>query len=87
VTPDWSEAHRGNLEIWSKGIRQTQTTVASKFNRLGVMAAHQNSWHSVSKVQTTRDRCCVSNYYFSNNPCWLQILFTGLLLEIGPQKK
>ena len=42
--------------------------VLSKFNRLVVMTTHQKSWHSVSKVAKDATRCCVSNYYFSDEP-------------------
>lgn len=68
VTPDWNTEYGGNLEIWPNGLKQPQTTIESKFNRLVVMTTHQNSWHSVSKVTTEGVRRCVSNYYFSDNP-------------------
>lgn len=68
VTPDWNAAHGGNLEIWPNGLKRSQITIESRFNRLVVMTTHQNSWHSVSKVTTGRIRRCVSNYYFSDNP-------------------
>lgn len=68
VTPDWKLEHGGNLEIWPKGIKNEPITIVSKFNRLAVMATHQNSWHSVSKVEKEAIRFCVSNYYFSDIP-------------------
>ena len=68
VTPNWELNHGGNLEIWPNGLDKKQTTIESKFNRLVVMATHQKSWHSVSKVTVDAIRCCVSNYYFSENP-------------------
>ena len=68
VTPNWTAENGGNLEIWANGLKQPQTTIESKFNRLVVMTTHQNSWHSVSKVTTEGVRRCVSNYYFSDNP-------------------
>jgi Rps23 Pro-64 3,4-dihydroxylase Tpa1-like proline 4-hydroxylase len=68
VTPNWTLENGGNLEIWPDGLKQAQTKVVSKFNRLVVMTTHQNSWHSVSKVLTGDVRCCVSNYYFSDTP-------------------
>ncbi|MGK0413997.1 MAG: Rps23 Pro-64 3,4-dihydroxylase Tpa1-like proline 4-hydroxylase [Polaribacter sp.] len=68
VTPNWSLENGGNLEIWPRGLKQPQTTIESKFNRLVVMTTHQKSWHSVSKVQKDAIRCCVSNYYFSEEP-------------------
>jgi hypothetical protein len=34
---------------------------------LVVMETDRRSWHSVSPVVAARDRCCVSNYYFSRN--------------------
>ncbi|MCG1035825.1 2OG-Fe(II) oxygenase [Polaribacter sargassicola] len=65
VTPNWQQDFGGNLEIWPNGLKEKQTTIESKFNRLVVMATHQKSWHSVSKVTADNVRCCVSNYYFS----------------------
>ena len=68
VTPNWKLENGGNLEIWPKGIKDKQTTIESKFNRFVVMATHQKSWHSVSKVEVDAIRCCLSNYYFSSEP-------------------
>lgn len=68
VTPNWEEKYGGNLELWPNGIKQKQTTIHSKFNRLVVMATHNQSLHSVSPVVFDGFRCCVSNYYFSTNP-------------------
>tara|TARA_R110001592_G_scaffold131019_14_gene344566 strand:- start:185 stop:997 length:813 start_codon:yes stop_codon:yes gene_type:complete len=68
VTPDWKLENGGNLEVWPNGLKEPQITIESKFNRLVVMATHQKSWHSVSKVEIENIRCCVSNYYFSDTP-------------------
>lgn len=68
VTPDWKLEYGGNLEVWQNGLNQNPTTITSKFNRLAVMATHQNSWHSVSKVTEDKVRCCISNYYFAEKP-------------------
>ncbi|TMM29531.1 2OG-Fe(II) oxygenase [Polaribacter aestuariivivens] len=66
VSPNWKLENGGNLELWPKGLNDQQMTIESKFNRLVVMATHKYSWHSVSKVTSNDVRCCVSNYYFSN---------------------
>lgn len=68
ITPDWQPENGGNLELWPNGIKKNPLTVYSKFNRLVVMATHTKSWHSVSRVEVDTIRCCVSNYYFSENP-------------------
>ena len=68
VTPNWEEKHGGNLELWPNGLKEKQITIHSKFNRLVVMATHNNSLHSVSPVVFDGYRRCVSNYYFSNLP-------------------
>ena len=31
------------------------------------METNRYSWHSVNPVLVNRERCCVSNYYFSKN--------------------
>ena len=68
VTPDWKLEDGGNLELWPNGVKADPVTIVSKFNRLVIMATHQKSWHSVSKVVADNVRCCVSNYYFSREP-------------------
>jgi len=67
VTPNWQELYGGNLEIWPDGLKRNPVTILSRFNRLVVMETHKNSWHSVNKVRYDGIRCCVSNYYFSDN--------------------
>ncbi len=68
VSPDWCESNGGNLELWPDGPSGSPVTIVSKFNRLAVMVTHQGSWHSVSRNVARADRCCVSNYYFSQRP-------------------
>ena len=68
VTPNWEKENGGHLEIWPKGPKKEPILIESKFNRLVIMATHDTSWHSVNKVTIDRSRCCISNYYFSNEP-------------------
>ncbi len=68
VTPDWNLKNGGNLELWPNGLDEHPITIESKFNRLVVMATHNQSLHSVSPVVVNKERKCVSNYYFSNKP-------------------
>jgi Rps23 Pro-64 3,4-dihydroxylase Tpa1-like proline 4-hydroxylase len=68
VSPDWSESDGCNLELWPEGPRGKPITLVSRFNRLVVMVTHEGSWHSVSANRASRNRCCVSNYYFSQRP-------------------
>ena len=68
VSPDWKLSDGGNLELWPRGMKEKQIVIESKYNRLVVMVTHQKSWHSVSKVISNKSRCCISNYYFSENP-------------------
>src|SRR6185437_15044413 len=68
VSPDWPEDRGGNLELWPEGVRGAPLTIVSRFNRLVVMLTHRDSWHSVSRNYAGADRCCVSNYYFSELP-------------------
>lgn len=68
VSPGWSDADGGHLELWPDGPGAAPVTLHSRFNRLIVMATHAHSWHSVSAVRSTGMRCCVSNYYFRRKP-------------------
>jgi Rps23 Pro-64 3,4-dihydroxylase Tpa1-like proline 4-hydroxylase len=66
ISPDWRQENGGNLELWDKHVRR-HVTIESRFNRLAIMETNPWSWHSVSEVKVERNRCCVSNYYFSPN--------------------
>ena len=64
VTPDWVISNGGNFELWDNSVKNKKT-ITSKFNRLIIMETNKTSWHSVSKVKVDKNRCCISNYYFS----------------------
>lgn len=64
VTPGWKPEFGGNLELWDDAVR-TPFVIPSLFNRLVIMETNRHSWHSVSPVRHDGQRCCVSNYYFS----------------------
>ncbi len=87
VTPNWQLDNGGNLELWQNGLNEKPTIVESKFNRLVVMATHQNSWHSVGKVTADKVRCCVSNYYFSDTPLLNTDTFHVTTFRGQPTKK
>ncbi len=67
VTPNWKQQNGGHLELWPNGPKNEPIELVSRFNRLIVMATHSSSWHSVNKVTVDDCRCCISNYYFSDN--------------------
>jgi Rps23 Pro-64 3,4-dihydroxylase Tpa1-like proline 4-hydroxylase len=87
VTPNWEEQYGGNLELWPNGLKENQITLHSKFNRLVVMATHNNSLHSVSPVVFDGFRRCVSNYYFSNNPLYASDTFHVTSFRGRPENK
>lgn len=64
VSPDWNYDNGGNFELWDESVTM-QKTIISSFNRLLVMETNKKSWHSVSKVNVSKPRCCVSSYFFS----------------------
>lgn len=68
VSPGWEEVYGGSLQLWDEGPRGPARTIASRFNRLVLMATDRNSWHSVNEVLVDGVRQCVSNYYFSRQP-------------------
>ena len=87
VTPDWEEQYGGNLELWPNGLGENQITIHSKFNRLVVMATHNDSIHSVSPVNYNGFRCCVSNYYFSKEPLKINDSFHVTSFRGRPENK
>jgi Rps23 Pro-64 3,4-dihydroxylase Tpa1-like proline 4-hydroxylase len=64
-SPGWTEDMGGRLELWPDGPKGVPIVIPNSFNRLVVMATTSRSWHSVTRITTSKPRCCVSNYYFS----------------------
>ena len=65
VTPEIQEKDGGNFELWDHKVKQP-LKIRSKFNRLLVMETNQYAWHSVDPILSDINRCCVSNYYFTD---------------------
>jgi len=68
VSPEWRLENGGNLELWDHGVKGEPRTIVSQCNRLALMVTNKSSFHSVSKVVVEQKRCCVSNYYFAQEP-------------------
>ena len=66
VTPEIKASDGGNFELWDKKVKYP-LKIQSRFNRLVVMETTKYSWHSVDRVRSNIRRCCISNYYFSEN--------------------
>lgn len=67
VSPNWRLENGGNYELWDEEIKN-RIIVPSLFNRLVVMETNQTSWHSVNPVLCDAPRCCMFNYYYSEQP-------------------
>ncbi len=86
VTPDWKKENGGHLNLWDREVK-TSVEVESYFNRLVVMETTPWSWHSVSKVKTEGQRCCVSNYFFSQNSTIDREIFHVTSFQALPEEK
>jgi len=87
TSPDWQLENGGNLELWPEGLSSDAVTIESRFNRLVVMATHDDSWHSVSPITVDQVRTCVSNYYFSDSPLRPQDAFHVTSFRGRPDQK
>jgi Rps23 Pro-64 3,4-dihydroxylase Tpa1-like proline 4-hydroxylase len=67
VSPNWKLENGGNYELWDESIKN-RIIVPSLFNRLVVMETNQTSWHAVNPVLCDAARCCIFNYYYSEQP-------------------
>jgi len=64
LSPHWCLENGGNYELWDTSIKN-RIVVPSLFNRLLVMETNRTSWHAVNPVLCDAPRCCVFNYFFS----------------------
>ncbi|MBW4603158.1 MAG: 2OG-Fe(II) oxygenase [Calothrix sp. FI2-JRJ7] len=87
VTPNWRPEYGGNLELWDSGLKNQCRTIDYKFNRLVIMMTNKKSLHSVNKVNYQGQRCCVSNYYFSDQPVETESYFHVTSFRGRPEQK
>lgn len=87
VSPNWKFENGGHLELWPNGMNDKPILIENKYNRLVLMATHNQSIHSVTKVTAENTRCCVSNYYFSESPLVVSDTFHVTSFRGRPESK
>ncbi|WP_367607696.1 2OG-Fe(II) oxygenase [Legionella sp. W05-934-2] len=87
LSPNWRLENGGNYELWDKEIKN-RIIVPSLFNRLLVMETNRTSWHAVNPVLCDAPRCCVFNYFFSEqSPEGEEYFFNGNSFRARPEQK
>ncbi|KTC84211.1 2OG-Fe(II) oxygenase [Legionella brunensis] len=87
VTPNWQLENGGNFELWDKSIKNC-IVIPNLFNRLLVMETNRSSWHAVNTVLCDTPRCCVFNYFFSEqSPENEDYFFNGISYRARPEQK
>jgi Rps23 Pro-64 3,4-dihydroxylase Tpa1-like proline 4-hydroxylase len=87
VSPDWKLENGGNYELWDQEIKNC-IVIPSLFNRMVVMETNRTSWHAVNPVRCDASRCCVFNYYFSEqSPEGEEYFFNGSSFRARPEQK
>ena len=87
VSPNWQRENGGNYELWDESVTN-RILVPSFFNRLIVMETNRTSWHAVNPVLCDAPRCCVFNYFFSEqSPEGEEYFFNGSSFRARPEQK
>lgn len=86
ASPHWQEKNGGNYEVWDESVKE-KIVVPSLFNRLVVMETNSTSWHAVNPVVCNAARCCVFNYYFSEQSPEGETYFNVTSFKARPEQK
>lgn len=87
VSPNWGPENGGNYELWDETIENC-ILVPSLFNRLVVMETNRTSWHAVNPVLCDSPRCCIFNYFFSEqSPEGEDYFFSAPSFKARPEQK
>jgi Rps23 Pro-64 3,4-dihydroxylase Tpa1-like proline 4-hydroxylase len=87
ASPNWSIENGGNYELWDASVTN-HVLVPCLFNRLLVMETNQSSWHAVNPVLCDAPRCCIFNYYFSEqSPEGVEYFFDAPSFKARPEQK
>lgn len=87
VSPNWQKENGGNYELWDESVNN-RIIVPSFFNRLVVMETNRTSWHAVNPVLCDAPRCCIFNYFFSEqSPEGEEYFFSAPSFRPRPEQK
>jgi Rps23 Pro-64 3,4-dihydroxylase Tpa1-like proline 4-hydroxylase len=86
LSPNWQLENGGNYELWDETVKN-RIIVPSLFNRLVVMETNRSSWHAVNQVLVREPRCCVFNYYFSEQSPESEPYFNVTAFKARPEQK
>ena len=87
VSPNWGLENGGNYELCDEAVENC-ILVPSVFNRLVVMETNRSSWHAVNPVLCDAPRCCVFNYFFSEqSPEGVEYFFSKPSFRARPEQK
>nr|MBA3537291.1 2OG-Fe(II) oxygenase [Tatlockia sp.] len=87
ASPNWCIENGGNYELWDESVTN-HVLVPSLFNRLLVMETNRSSWHAVNPVLCDAPRCCIFNYYFSEqSPEGVRYFFDAPSFKARPVQK
>jgi len=86
VSPNWRIENGGNYEIWDESVNNV-VVVPCFFNRLVVMETNRTSWHAVNKVLVDQPRCCIFNYFFSEQSPEGEDYFNVTAFSARPEQK
>lgn len=68
LNQDWKPEYGGDLELWTKDMKQKETSVAPLFNRCVIFNTDDNSWHGHPDAMTCpedRSRKSIALYYYT----------------------
>lgn len=87
ASPNWKLENGGNYELWDQSVTN-HILVPCFFNRLLVMETNSSSWHAVNPVVCDSPRCCIFNYYFSeDSPEGIDYFFDAPSFKPRPEQK
>ncbi|MFI4919432.1 MAG: 2OG-Fe(II) oxygenase [Legionellales bacterium] len=86
LSPNWRLENGGNYELWDTSVKN-RIIVPSLFNRLLVMETNRSSWHAVNPVLVDEPRCCVFNYFFSEQSPEGEDYFNVTAFQARPEQK
>ena len=66
-SPDWTHEAGGHLRMWDRNVVESEV-IPYAFNRLVLMSADHQSYHSVDPVGVDRMRCSIATIYYSKAP-------------------
>lgn len=81
---DWKEEYGGALELWDKDVKNLGAEIYPHYNRAGMFATSEVSWHGYDKISVPEGVCRNSFFTYYYTPIENEVKYHDTIFKTRP---